>query len=147
MPTVRFAYPNANGHLAVSRPTFQAYCAEHKLELQQALHLAIKGYFDGLRDDEGRLFPRAAWRAVSESIAPGREPFNALCEALGVELPSYPAVPLDDFIEVEFPERPEPGRLTLSTFLRRCRYVDESPEQLIRRAVWQLVFKRHERGE
>ncbi|WP_024302971.1 hypothetical protein [Pseudogulbenkiania sp. MAI-1] len=141
MPRIRFDYPGEDGHLAVSLATFQAYCAEHELDPQAALHQAICQYFAGLCDDNGKLFPIADNRIRHAAMPSGLRGLKALAAAYGFEIRSYPPVPRHDSIEVAFPECPEEGRVTLSAFLRRCRFLAETPEEVIQHAVWLLVTR------
>lgn len=147
MPRYRFDFPSEDGHLAVSLPTFLTYCAEHALASETALHTAIWQYFEGLRDDNGKLFPIADNRLRHAGMSPGHQGLKALMAAYGLEIRTYPPVPRQDSIELEFPARPEEGRVTLSAFLRRCRFLAETPEELIQHAVWQLVTRPSDTSE
>lgn len=147
MPCVRFNYPSENGPLAVSLPTFQAYCAERELDQQATLHTAICQYFEGLRDDNGKLFPIADNRIRYAIMPSGLRGLKALAADYGIEIQSSPPVLRHDSIEVEFPERPERGRVTLSSFLRRCHFLAEMPEKVIQHAVWQFVTRQPDTPE
>lgn len=147
MPRVRFNYPSENDPLAVSLPTFLAYCAEHALALEAALHTAIWQYFEGLRDDNGKLYPIADNRLRRADMPRGHKALRALSATYGLEIQTYPPIPRQDSIELEFPAQPEEGRVTLSAFLRRCRFLAETPEELIQHAVWQLVTRSSETSE
>lgn len=141
MPRVKFNYPSEDGHLAVSLKTLRAYCAERKLDQQAVLQKAIRLYFDGLRDDNGNLFPIADNRRKNADMPSDFSGLKALFAAHGLEVPKHPPVPRNDSIEVVFPEQEKEGELSLKTFLSQCRYIAEPPEELIQHAVWQLVVK------
>lgn len=132
----RFDCPSEDGHLAISLPALLAYCAEHALASEAALHTAIWQYFEGLREDNGKLYPIADNRLRLADMPRGHQGLRVLSAAYGLEIRSYPSVPRMDSIKQEFPAQPEEGRVTLSAFLRRCRFLAEPPEELIQHAVW-----------
>lgn len=141
MPIASFAYPSEDGHQAVSLENLHRYCTQRKLSQQAALHQAIKLYFDGMRSDDGHLFPVAEFRRLGMA-APAGQPLRqleALFESFGLSTEKPAPVLCNARIDVEFPEQEEEGRFRLPFFLERCKALDASPQEVIQHAVWLLV--------
>lgn len=143
MPLVQFDYPAEDGDLAVSLSTFRSYCTNHQCDPQTVLHTAIRSYFDGLCDDNGKLFPIADNRIRHADKPSGLRGLKHLAASRGLDLHVSSTVSRTSRIEVDFPDHSQAGRITLRAFLTRCRFIDEAPAQVIQHAVWQLLVKQH----